>query len=161
MGASGTAAAREDYTTVFPPDPLTGHVEEIFRGLSSKRAAALVNSDGQHIALPPEVADALVHVAAALVRGEAVTIAPVHTELTTQEAADLLGISRPTLIKLLEDGEIPYTRPRRHRRIKLADVDAYRRRQAVQRRQALEEMSNLAERLGQSEEDPGAAPSRH
>lgn len=49
----------------------------------------------------------------------AITVAPTHTVLTTSEAADLLGISRPTLVRLLEAGEIPYEQPGRHRRVRL------------------------------------------
>jgi excisionase family DNA binding protein len=73
----------------------------------------------------------------------------VQAELTTQEAADLLGVSRPYLIKLLEEGALPCTLTAgSHRRLRLADVLAYRRVRDRERRAALDEMSAEAERLG-------------
>lgn len=73
------------------------------------------------------------------------TIAPVHQRLTTQEAADLLGVSRPTVVKLLEAGEIPFEQPGRHRRVRLADVLAYRERASVERRAVLDRMVEIAD----------------
>lgn len=75
--------------------------------------------------LTPELAQVLLQAADQLSRGRAVFVAPCDTQLTTQEAADLLGISRPTLIKLLEHDEIPFTTVGRHRRIRLSDVQSY------------------------------------
>jgi excisionase family DNA binding protein len=86
-----------------------------------------------------------------MAQGQAVTIAPVHQRLTTQEAADLLGISRPTFVKLLEDGEIPYEQPGRHRRVLLSDVLAYRTRRSVRSREALDRMVEIAEESGMYE----------
>ena len=88
----------------------------------------------------PEVFEVLRDVVDAMAQGQAVTIAPVHQRLTTQEAADLLGVSRPTVVKLLESGEIPFEQPGRHRRVRLADVLAYRERASVERRGALDRM---------------------
>lgn len=81
----------------------------------------------------------------ALAQGQAVTIAPVHQRLTTQEAADLLGVSRPTVVKLLESGEIPFEQPGRHRRVRLADILAYRDRSVAERRAALDRMVEIAD----------------
>ena len=80
-----------------------------------------------------------------MAQGQAVTIAPVHQRLTTQEAADLLGISRPTFVKLLEDGEMPYEPPGRPRRVLLSDVLASRQRRSVQSREALDRMVEIAD----------------
>lgn len=77
--------------------------------------------------------------------------APIRTRLTTQEAADLLGVSRPTLVKLLEAKEIPFERPNRHRRLLLSDVLDYRQRRASERRAALDEMVEIGEREGMYE----------
>ncbi|WP_244188217.1 helix-turn-helix domain-containing protein [Streptomyces regalis] len=90
--------------------------------------AVLQGPDGAIKTLPPEVYEALLAVVRALSEGKAVTVAPMHTTLTTQEAAEVLGISRPTFVKLLDEGEIPYTRPGRHRRVLLTDVLEYRER---------------------------------
>jgi excisionase family DNA binding protein len=66
-----------------------------------------------------------------MAQGKAVTVAPHNLQLTTQEAADLLGISRPTLVRLLERGDIPLTKPNRHPRVQLIDVLAYQQRVPV------------------------------
>ena len=63
-----------------------------------------------------ELAEALLQVAEQLSKGKAVLVAPCDTRLTTQDAADMLGVSRPTLVKLLESGKIPFTKVGRHRR---------------------------------------------
>jgi excisionase family DNA binding protein len=88
-------------------------------------------------------------------------VAPVDQSLTTQEAANFLGISRPTLVKLLESGEIPFERPGagRHRRVRLQDVVAYQERKRVQRRTALDELTREAADAGlyDSEADYTAA----
>ena len=75
--------------------------------------------------LTPELADVLFKVADQLSRGKAIFVAPYDTKLTTQDAADYLGISRPTLVKLLEQGDIPFTRVGRHRRVMLSDLQHY------------------------------------
>jgi excisionase family DNA binding protein len=73
--------------------------------------------------------------------GDAVSLVPVHAELTTQQAADLLGVSRPFLIKQLEEGLIPYSKVGRHRRIARNDLMRYRRTVMEQRERALEELT--------------------
>ncbi|WP_460037580.1 helix-turn-helix domain-containing protein [Streptomyces cavourensis] len=84
----------------------------------------------------------------ALAAGKAVTVAPVNTTLTTQEAADLLGVSRPTFVKILDEGGLSYTRPGRHRRVLLADVLDYKEARGSQRRQGLDELTRLTEESG-------------
>ncbi len=93
----------------------------------------------------PETLQVLRSVVEALASGQAVTIAPLHQRLTTQEAADLLGVSRPTLVKLLETGEIPFEQPGRHRRVRLVDVLACRERASLERRAALDRMVDIAD----------------
>ncbi|SJM55964.1 helix-turn-helix domain-containing protein [Agrococcus casei] len=78
------------------------------------------------VELPQEVYEVLRHVVDAMRKGLSVTVSPTTKALTTQQAADLLGISRPTLIKALDDGQLPYTRSGTHRRIALTDVIDYR-----------------------------------
>ncbi|MFD5039164.1 excisionase family DNA-binding protein [Streptomyces sp. NPDC058377] len=72
--------------------------------------ALLRGPDGSTRTLPPEVYEALMAVVRALSEGKAVTVAPVNTTLTTQEAADLLGVSRPTFVKILDEGSVPFSR---------------------------------------------------
>jgi excisionase family DNA binding protein len=104
-----------------------------------------VGPDGSQIDIPDELYGVLCDVVEALSEGLAITIAPHNTMLTTQEAADLLNISRPTLVRLLTEGEIPHTMRGRHRRILLRDVLDYRERTRRERRQVLDQMAADAE----------------
>lgn len=110
--------------------------------------AVLRGPDGTAKALPAEVYEALLIVVRALSEGKAVTVAPVNTTLTTQEAADLLGVSRPTLVKILDRGELPYSRPGRHRRVLLADLIEFREQRRTKRRSGLDELVDLTEQAG-------------
>ncbi|MFI2777804.1 helix-turn-helix domain-containing protein [Streptomyces sp. ALB3] len=107
--------------------------------------ALLRGPDGSTRTIPPEVYEALMTVVRALSEGKAVTVAPVNTTLTTQEAADLLGISRPTFVKILDEGDVPFSRPGRHRRVLLADVLTYKEKRRSQRKHGLDELVRVTE----------------
>jgi len=94
---------------------------------------------GDQVALPVEVYKVVYQVVEAMSAGLAVTVAPQSQKLTTQQAADLLGISRPTLIKMLDANRIPYERIGSHRRILLRDVLAFRDQRREEQYAALEE----------------------
>ncbi|MEV8310688.1 excisionase family DNA-binding protein [Streptomyces flavidovirens] len=118
------------------------------RAPQANEPAVLHGPDGTARTLPAEVYEALLVVVRALAEGKAVTVAPVNTTLTTQEAADLLGVSRPTFVKILDRGEVPYSRPGRHRRVLLADVLAYQELRRSKRRSGLDQLVNLTEESG-------------
>lgn len=144
--------------TVLPPkEPLDDLVAALSR-LKAEPSTILSGPGGEQLVLPAEVFAVLRSVVAAMADGQAVTIAPVHQRLTTQEAADLLGISRPTFIKLLESGEIAFERPGRHRRVRLTDVLTYRQRRSIQRRESLDRMVDIADESGMYEQ--AATPQR-
>ncbi len=105
-------------------------------------------NEGDQVELPAELHRILRQVVDALTQGRAVSIAPTGVNLTTQQAADMLGVSRPTLIKLLEQGEIPFERPAGRRHVKLKDVLEYRKRRRVEQYEALRELA-----IGLEEED--------
>lgn len=83
-----------------------------------------------------------------LALGNAVQIVPIHAELTTQEAADLLNVSRPHLVKLLDAGELPHTKIGSHRRVKFADLMVYKAQRDQTSRAALNELTSQAQELG-------------
>ena len=108
----------------------------------------LTGPDGQSVELPEPMFEVLLQVAVAMKAGLAVTVAPHHLLLSTQEAADLLRISRTTLVRLLESGVIPFDKPSRHRKVRLDDLLEYRRRQRSEAELAFAEMTADAERMG-------------
>ena len=148
-------AAIEERTTL---PPTRESVRTLLRVVETPNTQppTLVGPDGEEIQLPPEVYEVLRHVVQVMAQGKAVTVAPHNLLLTTQEAADLLGISRPTIVNLLERGDIPFTRPNRHRRVQLIDVLAYQQRSSTSRQAALRTITEISEDLGlyEDESDP-------
>jgi excisionase family DNA binding protein len=116
---------------------------------SGSQRAQLVSADGKRsIDLPPSVYKALLFVAHHMARGDAISLMPLHKELTTQQAADLLNVSRPFLIKLLDQGEMRFRRVGTHRRIKLSDLLRYRKRRDDEARNILAEIAAEAQEMG-------------
>jgi len=109
-----------------------------------------VRFDGEHeiVALPPSVLHLLNEILIQMAQGNAVQILPTRCELTTVQAAELLNVSRPYLIGLLEKGEIPYHKTGTHRRILLEDVQRYKQVTDEKRMESLRELSELSEELG-------------
>ncbi|WP_067733549.1 helix-turn-helix domain-containing protein [Novosphingobium naphthalenivorans] len=93
-----------------------------------------------NIALSPALSELLLDLLRHIGSGDAVTLVPIHELLTTQQAADILNVSRPHLIKLLETGEMPFDKVGRHRRIKARDVFEYKKRREEERSRALDEL---------------------
>lgn len=121
--------------------------------LSGKRKTRRVqffdDADRAHeMELPVSTLRLVEEVLDGLARGDAVRVMSVHAELTTQEAADLLNVSRPHLVKLLEDGELPFLRTGKHRRIRLADLLQFKGAREQASAQAMDELSRQAQELG-------------
>ena len=150
--------------TVLPPEEPREQAQVIaLRDELSKTgdgSAKLVGPDGTQIDLPADLYRVLRDITGALAQGLAVTVAPHNTVLTTQEAADILGITRPTLVKLLDEDAIPYARPGRHRRVLLRDVLAYAEQRRTRRGQALSRMVDEGEAAGLYELTADPRPTR-
>ena len=142
-----TPAAGRDRTYLPPAGELVAQIEGLL-SQHSHSGIKLVSSDGQTVELPDAFLGILAQVAAAMQQGLAVSVAPVHQTLSTQEAADLLGVSRTTLVRLLESGEIPFAQHSRHRKVTLSDLLEYRSREPQRADQALADLVADAERLG-------------
>jgi excisionase family DNA binding protein len=135
--------------TVLPPENpegLTGVLALL--GPQPGGRATLTGPDGIRLELPGEILEVLRDVVAALAHGLAITVAPRQTVLSTSEAASILGISRPTLARLLEAGEIPFSQPGRHRRVRLADLLAYQERASRSRTVLLDQLVADSEDAG-------------
>jgi excisionase family DNA binding protein len=125
-------------------------LSKLLGGLAHARRARvpvcrLVGPKGEAIELPESVFYVLERVAQVLAGGDAVTVVPVGKELTTQQAADLLNVSRQYLVRLLDEGRILYTRTGKHRRLRIEEVLAFKERRDAERRVALRDLTQLTE----------------
>lgn len=109
----------------------------------------LTDSDGMTHAMqmPVSALRLLVDLLSELGEGNTVKLVPIHAELTTQEAADMLNVSRPTLVKMLDEGDIPFHKTGNRRKVKFADVKLFQEQLETKRLAALEELSNIDQEL--------------
>lgn len=142
-------------TPVLPPSDV--HTIDAVRDLLESDGAHLTlrGESGVEVEIPEELHHVLRCAADAMRSGRAITVAPVNLTVTTQEAADFLGISRPSVVKLLNESRIPYERPAagRHRRIRLSDLVDYQKRQRVEQRESLDAMVRIGESAGLYEDE--------
>lgn len=101
---------------------------------------------GENISIPTKAAKLLMTILSQMAKGNAVTLIPVHTELTTQEAASLLNVSRPFLVNLLEDGQIPFRLVGTKRRVLAKDVLKYKDAIDKKRLAVLEDLAHEAQK---------------
>ena len=116
--------------------------------ISKTKRASLVSPDGEKLEIPTSIYKVLVQAVTAMSQGNAVSIIPVHHELTTQQAADLLNVSRPHLVKLLDAGDVPFHKTGAHRRIYFEDLMRYRDVRDAGRRKALRDLTRKSAEYG-------------
>ena len=107
----------------------------------NRKLTVSIEETNEQIELPAVAVRMLVDLLSAMAEGNAVTLIPIHAELATQQAADLLGVSRPFLIKQLEEEVIPYRRVGTHRRVLFSDLMKYKHEIDQKRSQSLDELA--------------------
>lgn len=150
-----TATLSDEYATAAPTDDELRTAQESSRRLAVRLPTArhlrLEVDDGttrEEVVIPLAAARMLQHILTEMARGNAVTLIPVHAELTTQQAADLLNVSRPHIVKLLDSGDISSRKVGTHRRVLFRDLMDYKQKTAAARLKALEELTELDQELG-------------
>ncbi len=122
-------------------NPVGGHPTDL------KLRIQADNESEEVVVIPMSAFRLLTNILTEMARGNAITLMPVQAELTTQQAADILNVSRPFLIGLIEDGTIPCRKVGTHRRIRFDDLMAYKHDIDQQRIQALDELAREAQEL--------------
>ncbi|MEH2320303.1 helix-turn-helix domain-containing protein [Nostoc sp.] len=135
--------------SVISPQLEAQSIKELERILSVKDfQAKLVGANGEKINIPEPIYQVLLQVVHAMASGKAISIIPQQQELTTQQAAEYLNVSRPYLIKLLEQGEIPHIKVGSHRRVRFDDLMNYKQQRDVKRDQLLTELTQMSQEAG-------------
>jgi excisionase family DNA binding protein len=137
--------------------PTTDEVEKakkaarMLASMASKQGALTLRlNQGKRyelVELPPAISQLMLDLLILIGKGEAVTLVSVGAELTTQQAADLLNVSRPFLIKLIEEKQLPHHKVGRHRRIRAEDLFEYKRRRDHDRSEALDKLARLGQEI--------------
>jgi len=143
--------ARDPITATEQERPNIAKVEDFLTRLDNEYNSScprLMSSTGEEVELPEPVFHLLRQMVHDLAQGNSVTIVPLHKELTTQEAADILNISRQYLVELLEAGDIPFTLVGTHRRIRFSDLMDYKERRDARRREGLSRLAKKSQKLG-------------
>ena len=149
----GMLKQKESSESVLIPEQETEAIAQLEPILSLESSQLrLVASNGEEIVIPESVYSLLGQVVRAMASGQVISIVPHNRELTTQQAADILNVSRPFLVKLLENGEIPYIKVGSHRRILFQDLMVYKEQRKVKRRKLLDQLIEMTEEAGLYEE---------
>jgi excisionase family DNA binding protein len=141
---------------VTAPPEQRAEIEALSRGLDTmtlprKRRAPkckLVGPKGETLTIPEAVFYVLERVAEVMARGDSITMVPVGQQLTTQQAADLLNVSRQYLVRLLDERRIPCTKTGKHRRLRIEDVLSFKENRDRNRRAGMRELSQLTQEYG-------------
>lgn len=116
--------------------------------LKSKNPEIEIEETSEKIKIPLNALKLLAKILEATSQGKPISIVPIATEITTQKASELLGCSRPHIVKLLESGEIPFTKVGRHRRIKIEDVIKYKNQTKLMQKKLLIDIMKSDEEIG-------------
>ena len=139
-------------TATMPREPIAAPTDEHALSEVEQQLAhgpiQFTDAQGNVLDLPDELRDLLLRGVHEMRRGNRVSLLSFGRLLTTQQAAELLGMSRPYLVRMLERDELPYEMVGTHRRLRLEDVLAYRRQRSARRRDALRELGRDADDLG-------------
>lgn len=137
-------------TFLAPEAPRTGKIYDFIEAHTERTGAAPQPqfflsgpTAGDQVEIPSEIYEVLVKAVEAMRKGLAVTLTPSSMTLTTQQAADLLGVTRPTLVKLLDSGKIPFEKPGTHRRVKLEDVLTFKEKRKAEQYAALSSLGDV------------------
>lgn len=106
------------------------------------------NGVPEDLVLPGQIMQLLLDIVSEMAKGNAISLVPIHHELSTQEAANLLNVSRPHLVSLLEKGELPHRKVGAHRRVLASEVLAYKDSLLTKRNVALDELTALSQEMG-------------
>jgi len=122
-------------------------LSDCIKATKKKTTLQLIVNKNKELAIPPMALHLLLNILEQMGQGNAISLVPIHMELTTQEAADLLNVSRPYVILLLKEGKIPYRKVGTKRRILAKDVIRYKTAIDKKRYKALEELTKQAQEL--------------
>ena len=125
-------------------DALASVIEQ----LNSEQPEIEIEETSEKIKIPLSALKLLGDILKAMGQGKLISLVPIATEITTQAAAEILGCSRPHLVKLLEDGKIAFTKVGKHRRIKFDDIMKYKKQMKEQQKQNIIDIMNLDEETG-------------
>lgn len=123
-------------------------IMELVKKISNMDKFIMTKADGESIELPQVISQVLYEIITILSQGGSMTIIPMDKELTTQQAADILNVSRPYFVKLLENDIIPYHKTGTHRKILMKDLIEYKNQISKKRKVKLSEMIDLSQGLG-------------
>lgn len=125
-------------------DALASVIEQ----LNSEQPEIEIEETSEKIKIPLSALKLLGDILKAMGQGKLISLVPIATEVTTQAAAEILGCSRPHLVKLLEDGKIAFTKVGKHRRIKFDDIMKYRNKMKEQQKRNIIDIMNFDEETG-------------
>ena len=143
----------ENFETVAPSEADAVLARESSRLLATHKLGRTsvrirLMDEGDAVTVPASAVRLFLQLLAEMSQGNSVTLIPTQAELTTQQAADLLNVSRPYVAKLLDDGKIPSRRVGKYRRVRFDDLMAFKRKDDEAREKVLDQLTSEAQDLG-------------